>query len=89
MREHQGFLLFEYQGGHIVGVEEVAGDGLQFFGGDGIDMTEEGIEVALVPMMQIASAKVEGKLLPIVTGNGKLAFQLASWRTNRRHRLIS
>ena len=77
MREHQGFLLFEYQGGHIVGVEEVAGYSLKIFGSDGVDATEEGVEVALVPMMQIASAKVEGKLLPIVTGNSKLAFQLA------------
>ena len=70
MREHQGFFLFEYQRSHIIGVEEVAGDSLEFFGGDGIDATEEGIEVAFVSMMQIASAKVEGKLLPIVTGNG-------------------
>ena len=69
MREHQGFLLFEYQCGHIIGVEEVAGDSLQFFSCDGVDATEEGVEVAFVPMMQIASAKVEGKLLPIVTGN--------------------
>ena len=70
MREHQGFLLFEYQCGHIVGVEEVAGYSLKFFGGDGIDATEEGIEVTFMSMMQITSAKVEGKLFPIVTGNG-------------------
>ena len=70
MHEHQGLLLFENQCGHIIGVEEVAGNSLEFFGGDGVDATEEGIEVAFVSMVQIASAKVEGKLLPIVTGNG-------------------
>ena len=70
MHEHQGLLLFENQCGHIIGVEEVAGNSLEFFGGDGVDATEEGIEVAFVSMVQIASAKVEGKLFPIVTGNG-------------------
>ena len=61
----------------MVGGEKFAGDGLEFFGGEGIDATVEGFDVSFIPMMQIASAEVEGKLLAIVTGDGKLSFQLA------------
>ena len=61
----------------MVGGEKFAGDGLEFFGGEGIDATVEGFDVSFIPMMQIASAEVEGKLLAIVTGDGKLSFELA------------
>ena len=49
MREHQGFLLFEYQR----------------------------FKVAFVPMVEIASSEVKGKLFTVVAGNGELSFQLA------------
>jgi hypothetical protein len=53
-----------------LGVEEIAGNSLKLFGRNGIDMSEERVEIALMAMMEIASSEVEGKLLPIVTGNG-------------------
>ena len=62
MHEHQGLLLFENQCGHIIGVEEVAGNSLEFFGGDGVDATEEGIEVAFVSMVHLRV--VPGHLAP-------------------------
>ena len=77
MREHQGFLLFEYQRGHIVGVEEIAGNSLEFFGGDCVDSSIERFKVAFVPMVEIASSEVKGKLFTVVAGNGELSFQLA------------
>ena len=61
----------------MVGGEKLAGDGLEFFGGEGVDALVEGFDVSFIPMMQIASAEVEGKLLAIVTGDGKLSFELA------------
>jgi hypothetical protein len=60
-----------------LGVEEIAGNSLKLFGRNGIEMSEERVEIAFMAMMEIASSEVEGKLFPIVTGNGKLTFQLA------------
>ena len=63
-------ILFKNQCAHILGVEEIAGNSLKLFGRNGIDMSEERVEIAFMAMMEIASSEVEGKLLPIVTGNG-------------------
>ena len=61
----------------MVGGEKVAGDGLEFFGSDGVDALVEGLEVPLMSMMQITSAEVEGKLFVVVTSDGQLSFELA------------
>ena len=44
-------VLFNDQRGHVVGGEKVAGDGLEFFGSDGVDALVEGLEVPLMSMM--------------------------------------
>ena len=61
----------------MVGGEKFAGDGLEFFGGEGIDAMVEGFDVSFIPMMQITPAEVEGKLFAVVTGDGQLSFELA------------
>ena len=60
----------------MVGGEKVAGNGLEFFCCDGIDALVEGLEVPLIPMMQITPAEVEGKLFAVVTGDGQLSFAM-------------
>jgi hypothetical protein len=49
---------------------------LYVLGRDFVNLGKEGIKVALMAMMQITPAEVEGKLFPVVTGDGYLSLYL-------------
>ena len=60
----------------MVGREEFSCHFLYVLCRDGINLTEECVQITLHAMMEVTPAKVEGKLFPIVAGNGYLTLQL-------------
>ena len=72
----RGAFLLDNQGGEVIGREEFPSHLLYILCRNGVDLSEELIEVALIAVVKEVSAEVEGKLLTIVTGDGDLSFQL-------------
>ena len=72
----RGAFLLDNQGGEVFGREEFPSHFLYILCRNGVDLSEELIEVALIAVVKEVSAEVEGKLLTIVTGDGDLSFQL-------------
>lgn len=61
----------------MVGREEFSCHFLYILCRNGIDLSEEYVQIALHTMMEIVSAEVKSKLLTIVAGYGYLPLQLS------------
>ena len=61
----------------MVSGKQFVGHLLYILSRHGIDTPHQVVEVALMTMVEIAPAEVEGKLLTVVAGNGELTFQLS------------
>ena len=73
----RGAFLLDNQGGKVIGREEFPSHLLYILCRNGVDLSEELIEIALIAVVKEVPAEVEGKLLTVVTGDGNLSFQLS------------
>ena len=60
----------------MVSGKQFVGHLLYILGRHGIDTPHQVVEVALMTVVEITPAEVEGKLFTVVAGNGELTFQL-------------
>ena len=66
-----------YKGCHFVGSEEFACHLLYVLCRNAVNPPEKRIKVALLTVVEVTPAEVEGKLFTVVTGNGNLSLQLS------------